>query len=821
MVRVPRAAALTRAAGKKVTASLSQRLPSKKGHFRRRVMGKVVQFCARAPIVGCASIAHDEVGVPLSVALALSYPLLVCAANIIDVKVRMVSILPGSERRAGLVAPETPRWNALQCGGRMYLRETLKKKQIQAIANRIKPGDILYRCLEDGDCVVMNRQPTLSKSSIMAHRVRILPGSCFRLHPNMTTPYSGDFDGDEMNLHAPQTVEAVAEMAAVMAVKDNADFHFIQNTLLASWQMATDVFSLNEATLLMGSVMSPRWVRQPVYSGRDILAFVLPFDIPATLGKEQLGAGGALMRRILAHPERMRLADDLNAVLCQYCQLRGFSVGISDCVLPNCKPVDVSLGVGPTTRDRIRHLKALNLLATERAVPFGNAFKAMADAGSKGSLGHLMQIACAVTDRFVDSKAATLAGNGYCANNYLHGLSWREFVFDLMQGRAQLTASKNSPAESGDLNRKLCHFMQNLVVNYANEVVDESGRVIQTLEPTVVLEDNTIIRPWWGGDYGTPIGLQTVHEVVSRVTQSLLDSKHRVGLQESSRNRLFELLTASAKGVHDITVEFDTAEEQDAFCEAVATPQVISHTIIKPEDLECKWVRNWVEAFGPLRPLQGAHKVVFAPESLGTSMREHCRGLDALHSHEVYHGKAEMIVYGGCAQIKPGPVLAVRKQGLRTTIKVRKPFLHRVFAMQMGRVVDATDIHDVRNTMGLEAARASLFRQLCAESALQGVNPRRISLIVDYMCSQGRVVGATAKGIEQQTMSTWSRACFNNPLQHILRAAVSKKQDLSRHVSAAILTNTDMPFGTSFPAFELLPHEEKEEEEEWAAAFGL
>ena len=69
---------------------------------------------------------------------------------------------------------------------------------------------IAERCLQDGDFVLFNRQPTLHRMSMMGHRVRILPYSTFRLNLSVCTPYNADFDGDEMNMHVPQSYESVA-----------------------------------------------------------------------------------------------------------------------------------------------------------------------------------------------------------------------------------------------------------------------------------------------------------------------------------------------------------------------------------------------------------------------------------------------------------------------------------------------------------------------------------------------------------------------------------------------------------------------------------
>ena len=68
------------------------------------------------------------------------------------------------------------------------------------------------------DLVVFNPQPTLHKMSMMAHRVKVLPWSTFRLNLSVTTPYNADFDGDEMNLHLPQSVETKAELSQLMMV---------------------------------------------------------------------------------------------------------------------------------------------------------------------------------------------------------------------------------------------------------------------------------------------------------------------------------------------------------------------------------------------------------------------------------------------------------------------------------------------------------------------------------------------------------------------------------------------------------------------------
>jgi len=73
--------------------------------------------------------------------------------------------------------------------------------------------------LINGDICIFNRQPSLHRMSIMSHKIKILPGRSFRLNPAVATPYNADFDGDEMNLHIPQTEEARAEAEILMKVQ--------------------------------------------------------------------------------------------------------------------------------------------------------------------------------------------------------------------------------------------------------------------------------------------------------------------------------------------------------------------------------------------------------------------------------------------------------------------------------------------------------------------------------------------------------------------------------------------------------------------------
>ena len=88
-------------------------------------------------------------------------------------------------------------------------------------ADKLRIGDIVERHIMDGDIVLFNRQPSLHKMSIMSHEVKVRPWRTFRFNECVCQPYNADFDGDEMNMHVPQTEEARAEAQTLMGTKAN------------------------------------------------------------------------------------------------------------------------------------------------------------------------------------------------------------------------------------------------------------------------------------------------------------------------------------------------------------------------------------------------------------------------------------------------------------------------------------------------------------------------------------------------------------------------------------------------------------------------
>ncbi|KAK8361606.1 hypothetical protein V6Z12_A03G049800 [Gossypium hirsutum] len=185
-----------------------QRLKGKQGRFRGNLSGKRVEFTGRTVISPDPNLKITEVAIPIHMARILSYPERVSSHNI--EKLRQC-VRNGPSKYPGAVKVRYPDGSA-----RLLIGDYRKR-----LADELKFGCIVDRHLEDGDIVLFNRQPSLHRMSIMCHRARIMPWRTLRFNESVCNPYNADFDGDEMNMHVPQTEEARTEALMLMGVQNN------------------------------------------------------------------------------------------------------------------------------------------------------------------------------------------------------------------------------------------------------------------------------------------------------------------------------------------------------------------------------------------------------------------------------------------------------------------------------------------------------------------------------------------------------------------------------------------------------------------------
>ena len=200
------------AAGKKNEDGVKQKLEKKEGLFRKNMMGKRVNFAARSVISPDPNIETNEIGVPPVFAKKLTYPEPVTSHNFKELK---EAVINGVNKWPGAAAIENENGQVINLRMKTPEERLALANQLLATSSNVSNGSRnkkVHRHLTNGDVVLMNRQPTLHKPSIMGHRAKVLPGEkTIRMHYANCNTYNADFDGDEMNMHFPQTEVARAE----------------------------------------------------------------------------------------------------------------------------------------------------------------------------------------------------------------------------------------------------------------------------------------------------------------------------------------------------------------------------------------------------------------------------------------------------------------------------------------------------------------------------------------------------------------------------------------------------------------------------------
>ena len=326
----------------------------------------------------------SEVGVPETVAKKLTIPEIVTDWNIEKLKKLVIN------------GPSTfPGVNYITRPDGVKIRLDFVEDR-SLIADSLEIGFLVERHLMDGDIVLFNRQPSLHQMSIMAHYVRVLPGKTFRLHPSVCPPYNADFDGDEMNLHVPQSEEARSEAILLMRVQDQLIsprfggpiIGGLRDFITGAYLMTKDGTTLSSqefANLAMlggftGQLPEPENKKENLYTGKQLFSIFLPEDFnyvmtskwsKGTKGKEKdvVIKNGQLISGVIdkssigaEEPESVlhRIAKDygnekakifLNSeliVIKQFITHYGFSYGYGDLEVPEKDREGISSDINQT-----------------------------------------------------------------------------------------------------------------------------------------------------------------------------------------------------------------------------------------------------------------------------------------------------------------------------------------------------------------------------------------------------------------------------------------------------------------------------------------
>ena len=237
---------------------------------------------------------------------------------------------------------------------------------------KLNIGDVVERHSVNGDYVLFNRQPTLHKPSMMGHKLHVLDRDdtfTFRVNASVCAPYNADFDGDEMNIHIAQSVQARNELKRIANVKyqiigaknSNPIIGCVQDALSGSYlltKLDTQIKGSDVSNFLCNTSSETKNEidKNKMYNGREIFSHIIPKGINNTVikddkkvleiidGELKIGvldkAALSKVKNSIIHfiwdkygPDKTRrFIDDSQRLALAYLNYHGFTFGIKDCI---------------------------------------------------------------------------------------------------------------------------------------------------------------------------------------------------------------------------------------------------------------------------------------------------------------------------------------------------------------------------------------------------------------------------------------------------------------------------------------------------------
>ena len=438
----------------KVSKPLVERFKGKTGRIRGNIMGKRGDFNARTVITPDPTIGTNYLGVPVKIAMNITFPEFVTSNNYdrLTLLVRNGSdIYPG----ANYVYRSSE-------GGSVSNKPIFLKLRKETIV--LQYGDVVERHLQDDDIVLLNRQPTLHKQSMMGHKIKIINDPMlltFRLSVAITTPYAADFDGDEMNLFCPQCLQTSIELEQIADVKKQiilpaksvTIYGIVQDGLIGAYNLTDDRVKINWRDAM--NIMSyttfdnfEKFKKGKEYNGSELFSLMIPSKVTMKSGDVEIKNGellkgrlsnsilGAKKKNNLLHyiwdeygeDETINFIDNCQRLSNNFNLLNGFTIGIRDSYVPTLakqeietylelimNKVDIeitNIENNPTymdvrifetkifgdlngVRDDVSKIVAANVYAD-------NSFNIMINCGSKGTKDNLGQTAGCVGSQVVE-----------------------------------------------------------------------------------------------------------------------------------------------------------------------------------------------------------------------------------------------------------------------------------------------------------------------------------------------------------------------------------------------------------------------------------
>lgn len=595
------------------------------------------------------------------------------------------------------------------------------------------PGPIVDTLgLRDGDRVVLNRQPSLHRGSMMGHVVRVRPHDfCLSISPTVTIPYNADFDGDEMNLHTTDS-QSAADAQVLLGV---------EQTLLSVSTGRPHVRLVQDACLA-------QYLETGMTCQQQCSTLL-------TLCESRTQAGAALQLR----------RDQQHAF--SYMAARGFSVGVDDFIAR--VPYD---GADSTTLGRVA-------ATVMDHVPSTNRVRQMVAAGSKGSVMNLVQLFACVGYQSVAGTGAVLPGgrqgSSFVHSSFVQGLTPDEFWMHASASREGMIQTAVKTADAGYLMRRMVKSLENISVRYDGTVRSSCGSIVQFAYGSDGVDPVTArYRSPRPVEPGEPVGIICAQAIGQKLTQLTLDTFHRAGI--AFRHGLLRVRALLDATTHHAIVRQMPRPYLEVRCSLALLVQewCAVDCLPLPAALECRM--RGICADGPWHRATMACSTL-SPWQVAARMRLQLQG-EAFVSCADYVYARTRPAKDACAQVA-GAAWAGDHLVDGSGVPVAGP------PPPIGHAYYLSEPPLVAEQLGIEAARAVLVREI--SDYMGGVDFRHLELLADAMTYTGSVVGTTRAGMRHRDQSAvLGRACFETAPQILAQAAMSHMVDPLQSASSRL-----------------------------------
>jgi len=461
--------------GNRPLKSLADMLKGKQGRFRQNLLGKRVDYSGRSVIVIGPELKLHECGLPKKMALELFEPFIIRKL-----------------REKGFV-------------------HTIKSAKKMVEKAKLEVWDILDEVIKDHP-VLLNRAPTLHRLGVQAFQPLLIEGKAIRIHPLVCAAFNADFDGDQMAVHVPLSLESQMESRILMLSTNNifspANGKPIvvpsQDIVLGCYYLTKEkegakgegmvfadreevVTSYQDDEVVLHAKITVRIGGKLIQTtvGRILFNDLLPTEIPfvnQVMDKSRISRIITACYNLKGHEAAIALLDKLKKEGFEEATLAGISISVDDLSIPEEKEkyiektktevakIDDQYKKGIIT-DGERYNKIIDLWthATEAVsdsifenLDSFNPIFMMADSGARGSTQQIRQLAGM---RGLMAKPSGEIIEIPITANFREGLTVLDYFISTHGARKGLADTALKTADSGYLTRRLVDVAQDVIIN--------------------------------------------------------------------------------------------------------------------------------------------------------------------------------------------------------------------------------------------------------------------------------------------------------------------------------------------------------------------